>query len=325
LFICYIAKQGFSVVMLHPAEFSCSSSSCALADLDHPKLQVLKDLITYGRDRWEFRTYTDAVDAITNPVAPCSLAPTAAPVIAETEYPTVAHTSSPTSAPTAAHTSSPTVAVTRYPEPPPTACKPTVIFRLDDVEAWWCEDIAKAVIDMFLSETVPVNLGIIGAHLNQSSSLVTYLHDLASNPLIEMTTHSQTHHSFDGESVPWQQDELKCSVDMIESVTGKRPTSFIAPLNEYDSNTPIAMQAEGISVMSASCVWDPVTYDPLYCMDGSDVVAPDIMWNGVYSLPAGAVLGKEDYWTNYALPGAVVDAVGWIDAQIGKSPPPFNL
>jgi peptidoglycan/xylan/chitin deacetylase (PgdA/CDA1 family) len=133
-----------------------------------------------------------------------------------------------------------------------------------------------------------------------------------------MTTHSQTHNSFDGKTVAWQRNELKTSNDMIESVTGKRPTSFITPFNEYDTNTPVSMLLEGVSVMSASCTWDPVTYDPIYCMEGSDVVAPDIMWNGVYSLPAGAVLGKEAYWTNYNLPASLADATGWIDAQIGK-------
>ena len=39
---------------------------------------------------------------------------------------------------------------------------PTVSFRLDDVQAWWCEEIVKDVVDEFLAQGVPINLGLIG-------------------------------------------------------------------------------------------------------------------------------------------------------------------
>ena len=43
-----------------------------------------------------------------------------------------------------------------------TIALPTVSFRLDDVQAWWCEEIVKDVVDEFLANSVPLNLGIIG-------------------------------------------------------------------------------------------------------------------------------------------------------------------
>jgi peptidoglycan/xylan/chitin deacetylase (PgdA/CDA1 family) len=201
---------------------------------------------------------------------------------------------------------------------PLTPSNPTVVFRLDDVQSWWCEDIARTVINTFLAENVPVNLGIVGKDLDTSSSMTAYLASLSSNPLVEMTSHSQTHTSFDGKSVSWQRDELRSSIDMINSVTGETASTFITPYNEYDANTAVSMLAEGMTILSASCMWDPVTYAPIWCMDGSDVVAPDIEWNGVYSLPAGAVLGKEAYWNDYQQPASLADAVGWIESQIGK-------
>jgi hypothetical protein len=194
---------------------------------------------------------------------------------------------------------------------------PTVIFRLDDVQAWWCESIAETVINTFISKNTPVSLGVIGEYLDQGDTVPAFIAGLASNPLIEMTTHSQTHTSFAGKTVSWQRNELRSSMNMINSVTGVTPKAFITPYNEYDTNTAVSMVAEGLTILSASCVWDPVTYDPLYCIDGSNVVAPNIMWNGVYSLPAGAVMGKEAYWNDYQQPASVADAVGWIEAQIG--------
>jgi peptidoglycan/xylan/chitin deacetylase (PgdA/CDA1 family) len=196
---------------------------------------------------------------------------------------------------------------------------PSVIFRLDDVQAYWCEDIARTVIDTFLGLDIPVSLGIIGEHLDESVAMSSYLAGVASNPLIEMASHSNTHESFMGQSVAWQRNELKASADTITSVTGETPVSFITPYNEYDANTPVALLAESLAIMSASCVWDRVTYASIYCLNGSDVVAPNIMWNGVYSLPAGAVLGGEAYWNDYQLPGSLADAAGWIGAQIGMS------
>lgn len=194
---------------------------------------------------------------------------------------------------------------------------PSVIFRVDDVQAWWCEEIAKEVINTFLAQSTPVNLGIIGENLDQSASLSSYLASIAANPLLEMTTHSNTHISYMGKTVTWQRDDLRASIDMIISVTGVTPVSFITPYNEYDASTAVSLIAESMSIMSASCVWDRVSYEPLYCLDGSNVVAPNIEWNGVFSLPAGAVLGGDDYWEDYNLPASVSDAVGWIEAQIG--------
>lgn len=201
---------------------------------------------------------------------------------------------------------------------PSSLCLPTVVFRFDDVQAYWCESIAETVINTFLSKNTPVSLGIVGQYFNEGSTIPSFVSNLASNPLIEITTHSQTHKSFAGKTVTWQRNELRSSMNMINSVTGVIAKTFITPYNEYDTNTAVSMIDEGLTIMSAQCEWDPVTYDPIYCIDGSNVVAPNIMWNGIYSIPAGAVLGKEAYWDDYHQPASVADAVGWIESQIGK-------
>lgn len=192
------------------------------------------------------------------------------------------------------------------------------MFRLDDVQAWWCEDIARTVMDTFLAHNTPINVGIVGEYLDQSAAMSAYLASIVSDPLVEMTTHSHRHISFKGETVAWQQNDLQESVNMIASVTGTNPLSFITPYNEFDANTAVALAAVGLNVMSASCVWNRVTHTAINCPPGSNVVAPNLLWNGIYSLPAGAVLGNIDYWTNYQLPGSVAEASGWITEQIGK-------
>ena len=48
------------------------------------------------------------------------------------------------------------------------------------------------------------------------------------------------------------------------------------------------------------------------------MVAPDILWRGVNMLPAGAVLGDVDYWTDFSQPADTAIAIEWIERQIGK-------
>jgi hypothetical protein len=86
-----IEMQGFSVVKLHPVEFA---TTYGCDDLSPTKMQVLRDLIAYGRSRWQFKTFADAVTTI-------SVSPT------PTMHPS----------PAAALSQQPSIAAARSPEP----------------------------------------------------------------------------------------------------------------------------------------------------------------------------------------------------------------
>jgi peptidoglycan/xylan/chitin deacetylase (PgdA/CDA1 family) len=200
------------------------------------------------------------------------------------------------------------------------AARPVVMFRLDDVQSWWCEDMTKTVVDQFIAEGLPINLGII-AGLVDSDSMKSYLATLASNSLVEMTSHSMDHTTYAGRPLASQTADLQASATRIEELTGITPTAFIPPFNQYDGKIYQAIKDAGFSIMSAECAWWPKTHPdyghPVYCPDGSNVVAPNVETNGIYSLPTGAVLGGEAYWTDYQQPADFDQAVGWIEAQIG--------
>ena len=114
---------------------------------------------------------------------------------------------------------------------------PVVSFRLDDVQAWWCRDIQETIINVFLDEEIPLNLGIIGEELDISTSVSEYLLSIADDPLIEMTSHSLMHNSFEGKSYDWQYNDMSTNNNMITAVTGVTVNSFIPPMNEYDNTT----------------------------------------------------------------------------------------
>jgi peptidoglycan/xylan/chitin deacetylase (PgdA/CDA1 family) len=194
-----------------------------------------------------------------------------------------------------------------------------VSFRLDDVQAWWCIDIQRTVIDLFLAESIPVNLGIIGKNMNESTHVSSYLLGLAGNPLVEMASHSFWHESFEGQSYAWQHDDMDANNNMISSVTTETPRAFIPPRNEFDDNTVLAATASGMHVFSGECTWSLLVPNKTSeCKNISNVVAPDIVRDGVHMLPTGAVLGGIDYWTDFLLNASLAEAIHWVELQIGE-------
>jgi peptidoglycan/xylan/chitin deacetylase (PgdA/CDA1 family) len=168
-----------------------------------------------------------------------------------------------------------------------------------------------------LEEKVPINLGIIGENLETSVFIDSYLQGLADHPLIEMSSHSFMHESFEGKSYAWQNDDMKINNYMIANVTTKKARAFIPPQNEFDDNTILAALANGMHVFSAECTWSLTTPNtPSECKDIVRVVAPDIVRGGVHMLPAGAVLGGTDYWTDFLLNASLAEAINWIELQI---------
>ena len=194
-----------------------------------------------------------------------------------------------------------------------------VSFRLDDVQAFWCADIQETVIDLFLAESVPVNLGIIGEFMDTSEPVSSYLNELAGNPLVEMSSHSFIHESFEGKSYSWQHDDMEANNDMITAVTTEMSNAFIPPRNEFDNHTLLAAKANGMRVFSAECTWSlTVPNTPSECKNISNVVAPHIEREGLYMLPTGAVLGGIGYWTDFLLNASLAEAIHWVELQIGE-------
>lgn len=99
--------------------------------------------------------------------------------------------------------------------------------------------------------------------------------------------------------------------------------TFIPPRNEFDDHTVMALRNNSdFHILSGQCNWYPGTTRFEFCKSTSlmnlNVVAPDIKVNGLYVLPAGAVLGDRAYWNNYLLPASVENATAWLDSQIAN-------
>lgn len=268
--------------MLRPIEFALRPEDCYV--LNTAKMSVLKSLLEYGKANWDMKSLENAKLALTG-------------------QPEV--TAPPAAAPTPAASRSPTSHVV------PKRERPVVSFRIDDIQAYWCSSIAQTVVDIFLEESVPLNLGIIGISLDESASMGSYLSRVVDSPLIEVASHSFKHKSFGGHDYTWQESDLHQADTMIKKVTAKFPRGFIPPENDYDVETATAMLENNLTLMSAECT-------SFFCPAGSDIVAPNLTWNGLTMLPAGAVLGNRKYWNDYSLPANLTQAIGWVENQLGE-------
>ncbi|MDK2372626.1 MAG: DUF2334 domain-containing protein [Candidatus Korarchaeota archaeon] len=140
-----------------------------------------------------------------------------------------------------------------------------VIFRMDDPQPDWKENMLKRAINLFASERVPVTLGVIPKPLNKSSisqhpSFIIFIHRLAMKKgSFEIAQHGYTHmvltkyggsSEFGGLPLRTQMDLMRDGRDILETV-GFRPITFIPPFDTYDSNTIRAAKELGFKVFSA--------------------------------------------------------------------------
>ena len=140
--------------MLNPEEFT-TSPTCDT--LDFGKMQILKDLIDYGRTRWQYMTFSDAVFKMTSAVTPTSVPstfPSNVPTIESTGYPTGYPSSNPT-CPTAEPSLQPSSGPTFQPSRRPTfapsispapSMSPTIAVAVSSADSFFNELAANPLL-----------------------------------------------------------------------------------------------------------------------------------------------------------------------------------
>ena len=198
--------------------------------------------------------------------------------------------------------------------------RPVVILRIDDVVTFFCEDAGLAAINAVINTKTPISVGIIAHGLRANKPLSRALAKLARNDYVEIMHHSYLHDDYTGNTYEWQMNDLLQGEDEIEVVTGRRPTTFAPPRNTYDDTTiSVLRDHPELNLLSAQCSWRrDATGVPLFCNEGSAVVAPNISYEGLYMLPTGAVMGAAPYFKDFLEPASLEDAVGWMEAQIAN-------
>ncbi|ELZ06450.1 polysaccharide deacetylase [Natrialba chahannaoensis JCM 10990] len=141
-----------------------------------------------------------------------------------------------------------------------------VLFRNDDVQAWYNQDELRDVNQVFIDEEVPVTLGIIPdtngeAPLTDDPDLCTYLQSLEDDypGQFEMALHGYTHEAetdFYGASefgdlpADEQRDRLEAGEELLDECVHSPSSTFIPPMNTYDETTVSILEEANYTTVS---------------------------------------------------------------------------
>lgn len=126
-----------------------------------------------------------------------------------------------------------------------------IVFRNDDLAAFWSDYTAINVTETFRIKKIPVVLGIIplnrhDQNLTEDNTIMTYLTKIRSDPLIEFAIHGYNHDIDEFREVSYEDAVFKISSSYrtLHDAFGVTPTTLIPPYNNYNNNTVQALKKE---------------------------------------------------------------------------------
>lgn len=126
-----------------------------------------------------------------------------------------------------------------------------IIFRNDDVAAFWSANTAINVTETFRTKKVPIVLGIIslnrhGQKLAEDDNMTAYLAKIRSDPLIEFAIHGYDHEIDEFKEVSYEDAVFRISSGFktLRDEFGVTATTLIPPYNIYNNNTVQALKKE---------------------------------------------------------------------------------
>jgi len=140
----------------------------------------------------------------------------------------------------------------------PVSCN-CVAFRLDDVQDDYLTKPQIAVMNVFKERNLSLTVGVIGNNIGKDGKLVfTYMKERLVNgsnknpkDAIEIANHSWDHEHFQTLSIDEQSDSIRKTNEKIKNIFGISPTIFIAPYNEFNNETILAVRENNMRYFSA--------------------------------------------------------------------------
>lgn len=148
-----------------------------------------------------------------------------------------------------------------------------VIFRYDDVQDGFNDQLQNKTFDLFIQKSQKVSLGIIMHALNTDQMVISKIRQGKSLGLFELDLHGWDHVDYSTLSLAEQVRTLGLANDKMEQMFGTNTNTFIAPYDHFNQDTLKAMQQLGLTIFSSSTYRDKMS---LY---------PDSDQYGVYHMP----------------------------------------
>ncbi len=137
-----------------------------------------------------------------------------------------------------------------YPEFP---SDPTVIFRVDDIQANTYQDIRFKIMDDILERNMSLVAAVIPKNLESDTELKRYLIRNRVNPNFEIALHGLQHLPEEFKNFTFEEAyaALNEGLSKIYENTGIKPVTFIPPSNEYSQGTIEALNELDFQIISA--------------------------------------------------------------------------
>jgi hypothetical protein len=162
---------------------------------------------------------------------------------------------------------------------------PAIIFRMDDGAKGWYEDTIKEIVQLFIDNDIPLEVGIIPYLDGKPSFDSTLLRDYYNNGVIDISMHgfdwtyAQMDTSQSGLTYSELLNNLLNSRQQIKNYYGVAPVTFTVPYDFFDETGYKAVINAGFKVFSTHTVVEPHRSVVPVDFNGN----PDI--NGLYRIP----------------------------------------
>ena len=162
-----------------------------------------------------------------------------------------------------------------------------VVFRLDDVQDYWLNNVQIDVLNKFIEKDAVLSLGIIPNYLGKDTKIVNKVIEGYESGVFEIAAHGFRHDNFSQLNEFQQNQKLDAAQDKLNLIFGTGSQVFIPPYNAFDEITLSALANNNFNILSAAEYTDNY---PSFVADGLSDIKDDF---GIYHLPES--VGFEEY------------------------------
>jgi peptidoglycan/xylan/chitin deacetylase (PgdA/CDA1 family) len=127
-----------------------------------------------------------------------------------------------------------------------------VVFRMDDVQDDFVDSAQVAAMNIFIERNQSLSLGIIMNDIGKDLRITGKVGEGSQIGLFEMGIHGWDHIDYTKLPESEQRASLSMANEKMKSIFGNISEIFVPPYGYFDNNTLLAMDQEGIRILSAA-------------------------------------------------------------------------
>ncbi|QLH04677.1 hypothetical protein C5F49_04650 [Nitrosopumilus oxyclinae] len=167
-----------------------------------------------------------------------------------------------------------------------------VSFRLDGVQDYWLNNIQIEIMNVFIENKIPLTVGIIADAFGNDQKITSFVKENTSKngKILEVATKGIGLTPYTNYDKDEQNQNLKESIERIESVVGVAPHIFIPPSNVANSDTLKILEENKITHISTSLVNEE---NPTFALKGENIYRfPQITATGKFNPTSNIYEGR---------------------------------